>query len=86
MWNSLPQSLREITNLNSFKRSITERTISVPKFYFSGEQKYAILHTRLRNKCSNLNHDLFTNHNSFDRKNALVMQIMKQLSTTSLNV
>ena len=47
MWNSLPQSLREITNLNSFKRSITERTISVPRFYFNGERKYAILHARL---------------------------------------
>ena len=68
MWNSLPQSLREITNLNSFKRSITERTISVPRFYFNGERKYAILHARLRNKCSNLNHDLFTNHISLTEK------------------
>ena len=68
MWNSLSQSLREITNLNSFKRSITERTISVPRFYFNGERKYAILHARLRNKCSNLNHDLFTNHISLTEK------------------
>ena len=68
MWNSLPQSLREITNLNSFKRSITERKISVPRFYFNGERKYAILHARLRNKCSNLNHDLFINHISLTEK------------------
>ena len=68
MWNSLPQSLREITNLNSFKRSITERTISVPKLYFSGERKYDILHARLKNKCSNLNHDLCTNHISLTKK------------------
>ena len=83
--NSLPQSLREIPNLNSFKESLTERTISVSKFYFSGERKYAILHTRLRNKYSNPNHDLFTNHISL-AENVLVMQIMKQLYTTFLNV
>jgi hypothetical protein len=27
-----------------------------------GNRRFSILHTRLRNNCSNLNHDLFINH------------------------
>ena len=29
------------------------------KLYFIGEREYQIIHTRLRNKCSSLNSDLF---------------------------
>jgi hypothetical protein len=34
----------------------------VPPFYIEGDRVSAVYHARIRNKCSNLNSDLFTNH------------------------
>ena len=34
----------------------------VPKFYYSGTRSLCVIHTRIRNNCSNLNNDLFINH------------------------
>ena len=41
-----------------FKRSI-KVTRDIPKYYFSGDRKGQILHTRLRTGCSSLNYHLF---------------------------
>ena len=62
MWNSLPISVRQIDNLNLFRKMITKDVPKVPKYYCSGERNYSVYHTRIRNKCSNLNVDLYYNH------------------------
>ena len=58
-WNSLPLDIRNSDSLYSFKRNLNNQHRFVPKYYFSGNQKLQILHTRLRTGCSSLNHDLF---------------------------
>ena len=60
-WNSLPLDTRNSESLASFKRKLNSsftRTF-VPKYYYTGNRKLQILHTRLRTNCSSLNHDLF---------------------------
>ena len=41
---------------------ITKDVPKVPKYHCSGERNYSVCHTRIRNKCSNLNVDLYYNH------------------------
>jgi hypothetical protein len=50
--------------LNFFKYALRQSsdTTSVPSYFLSGERNMQVLHARLRNKCSNLNEDLFLNH------------------------
>ena len=57
--NNLPLDIRNSDFLNSFKRRLNDRARYVPKYYYSGNRKLQILHTRLRTGCSPLNHDLF---------------------------
>ena len=35
---------------------------NTPQYYFSGDRRYSVFQARLRNNCSNLNFDLFSNH------------------------
>ena len=52
----------DIRNLDSLAASKTylDRDQPIPnKLYSIGEREYQIIHTRLRNKCSSLNFDLF---------------------------
>ena len=58
-WNNLPLDTRNSESLNSFKRKLNLAVSYAPKYYFTGNRKLQILHTRLRTKCSALNHDLF---------------------------
>ena len=64
LWNSLDPSIRSAQSLTEFKNKLKHFFInrSVPKHFLSGDRQQAILHARLRNKCSNLNADLFSNH------------------------
>ena len=32
---------------------------TIPKYYYVGDRKVQVLHTRLKTKCSSLNYDLF---------------------------
>ena len=61
-WNNLPLDVRNSDSLNSFKRRLNDRDRYIPKYYYSGNRKLQILHTRLRTGCSSLNHDLFFKH------------------------
>ena len=36
--------------------------MKVPKYYIQGDRRSSVYPARLRNNCSNLNHDLFINH------------------------
>ena len=36
--------------------------MKVAKYFIQGDRRSSVYHARLRNKCSNLNHDLFINY------------------------
>ena len=64
LWNDLNIETRNSDTLLSFKGKLRQQFNSpvVPKHYLEGERFLQIHHARIRNKCSNLNHDLFNNH------------------------
>ena len=61
-WNALPTEAKNCTTLYTFKSFLNRNMTPVPKYYYSGERKAQILHTRLRLHCSSLNLDLYNNH------------------------
>lgn len=58
-WNNLPAEAKESTSVNSFKTFLKKDKQSIPIYYYYGNRKAQILHTRLRTNCSSLNLDLF---------------------------
>ena len=64
LWNNLDTRIRNAPSLNTFKTILKEKykTPTVPPFFFHGDRYYNVMHTRIRNRCSNLNNDLFFNH------------------------
>ena len=46
-------------SVNSLKSQLNRCASVVPKYYYSGNRKLQILHTRLRTNCSSLSNDLF---------------------------
>ncbi|MCG7879870.1 MAG: hypothetical protein N0C90_26630, partial [Candidatus Thiodiazotropha endolucinida] len=63
-WNSLSIGLRNSSSLASFKYQLKRQQNSskVPVFYNVGNRYLSVLHARIRNFCSNLNFDLYSNH------------------------
>ena len=59
-WNTLPESQRNSSTITSFKYHLNQPNSYIPKFYYVGERRVQILHTRLRTKCSSLNYYIFT--------------------------
>ena len=58
MWNNLDEGLKNQPTISSFKNNL-KLLLSTPhleKIHLS------VLHSRIRNHCSNLNNDLFNNH------------------------
>ena len=65
LWNSLKHDFREAQNVNAFKYQLKKHEFStsqVPLYYFEGERYFSVMHARMRNNCSNLKHDLYSNH------------------------
>jgi len=66
MWNNLDQNLRNLESFSAFKNSLIKKSNSnatnVPSVYLSGQRYLSVLHARIRNYCSDLNYDLFSNH------------------------
>ena len=58
-WNSLPSDSSNSDSVQSFKQNLNVAKISVPKYFYFGDRSSQVLHTRLRMKCSSLDHDLF---------------------------
>ena len=58
-WNNLPQEAQQMGSVNSFKFYLKKENTPVPKYFYTGNRKVQILHTRLRTNCSSLNLDLF---------------------------
>ena len=61
-WNLLPPEAKNCNSLYSFKRFLNRNVTSILKYYYIGDRKSQISHTRLRLKCSSLNADLLKNH------------------------
>ena len=59
-WNTLPESQRNSSTITSFKYQLNQPNSYIPKFYYVGERRVQILHTRLRTKCNSLNYYIFT--------------------------
>ena len=64
MWNELDIDIRNSDTLSTFKNKLKHiyKPADVPSFLLSGYRFYQVHHARIRNNCSNLNADLFTNH------------------------
>ena len=58
-WNNLPAEVRQLDSLDTFKQFLSRERERVPKFFYSGNRRGQLLHTRIRTNCSNLNNDLF---------------------------
>ena len=57
-WNALENPVREKSSIASFKVAITPQKATLP-IQLHGNRKLNILHSRLRNRCSSLNYDLY---------------------------
>lgn len=64
LWNDLDIDTRNSNSLFSFKRKLKNlfKPPIVPSYFYIGDRFLQIHHTRIRNSCSSLNNDLFTNH------------------------
>ena len=63
IWNNLVESICNSLSLASFKYTLKQtNTIKVPAYYIKGDRYLSVIHARIRNKCSNLNNDLYLNH------------------------
>ena len=58
-WNSLSQEHRNSTSVASFKHTLNQANIFVPKYFYVGDRRQQVLHTRLRTKCSALNNEIY---------------------------
>ena len=59
-WNNLPVEVQCAASVASFNYMFNRNMITIPKYYYFGERKLQILHTRLRLNCSSLNSNLFS--------------------------
>ena len=61
-WNILPENIKLCNSDAQFKRYLNKDNKVVPTYFYVGERRSQILHTRLRLGCSLLNSDLYKNH------------------------
>lgn len=62
LWNSLDLNFRTIPTYSAFKSNLKNKFFNnrkIPDFFITGERYLNVLHSRLRNKCSSLNFDLY---------------------------
>ena len=64
LWNTLDSDIRNAQSIQVFKSKLKNiyKPPDVPKYYLTGKRILSVYHARLRNKCSNLNDDLYRNH------------------------
>ena len=58
-WNELPNEAKECRSVNSFKYFLNKTREHTPKYFYTGNCKAQLLHTRLRTNCRSLNLDFF---------------------------
>ena len=57
--NKLPIEIRNQNSISCFKNYLNRNKPTPNRLYFIAERKFLVIHDRIRNKCSSLNHDLF---------------------------
>ena len=65
LWNNLPEHIRNSETILSFKTQLIKHCFTSPRtpyYYTIGSRVFSVLHSRLRNSCSNLNYDLCLNN------------------------
>ena len=58
-WNSLDRTIRNLPTFSSFKLKLFFTKKRNPQYYYIGDRFLIVLHSRMRNKCSALNADLY---------------------------
>ena len=61
-WNSLDRTIRNLPTFSPFKLRLQEIFFTKkrnPQYYYVGDRFLSVLHSRMRNKCSVLNADLY---------------------------
>ena len=61
-WNSLDLTIRNLPTFSSFKLKLQQIFYTKrrnPQYYYIGDRFLSVLHSRMRNKCSALNADLY---------------------------
>ena len=82
MWHFIICTIfKSIEHFKSLLKKHIFKPFDVPSFYLTGNRRLSLLHARLRNMCSNLNHDLFLNHLRLDSKCDLCVGTRKKTST-----
>ena len=64
-WNNLNNDSRESDSYVSFRSTFKNDVLGntqVPSYFMKGQRRSSVLHTGLRNNCSDLKSDLFQNH------------------------
>jgi hypothetical protein len=59
-WNSLPLEARNLTSIDTFKNFLKKDMPKKNQYFHYGKREAQVILSRLRTKCSNLNHDLFS--------------------------
>lgn len=60
LWNKLTLDQRDSPTLESIKRTLCSNIEKSLSYYYAGEPKYKIQHSRLRTHCSSLKEYLYT--------------------------
>ena len=58
-WNDLDDSIKFIGSIHDLKAHLRKNDTKPPPFYYAGDRKSQIFHTRMRMGCSPLRNDLF---------------------------
>ena len=60
-WNGLSEEIRNASSVSVFKSRLDQNVIvpQIHKYFYIGDRRLQMLHTRLRTNCSSLNQDLF---------------------------
>lgn len=59
-WNELPEHIRNLPSINTFKNGLNSDITKKPSYYFAGKRLGQIYHSRLRTNCSSLKKHLFS--------------------------
>ena len=64
LWNGLEDDFKNLSTLTTFKKHVISKFNKsyIPSYFTFGNRYISVLHARLRNRCSNLNNDLYINH------------------------
>ena len=64
LWNGLEDDFKNLSTLTTFKKHVISKFNKsyIPSYFTFGNRYISVLHARLRNRCSNLNNDLYLNH------------------------